>query len=168
VKYAQTDKRRKSELKSKKIGLSKLDKIVSKYKGQEGVLISVLQEVQAKFGWVPPETIERIADALKVFPSQVYGVLTFYAQFYLTPRGRNIIRVCRGTACHVRGTDAILKAVERNLGINEGETTSDFKFSLETVACLGTCFLAPVMMVNRSYYGKLLPDKVEPVLKQYD
>jgi len=155
-------------LKSKKIGLSKLDKIVSKYKGQEGVLISVLQEVQAKFGWVPPETIERIADALKVFPSQVYGVLTFYAQFYLTPRGRNMIRVCRGTACHVRGTDAILKAVERNLGINEGETTSDFKFSLETVACLGTCFLAPVMMVNRSYYGKLLPDKVEPVLKQYD
>ena len=155
-------------MKSKKIGLSKLDKIVSKYKGQEGVLISVLQEVQAKFGWVPPETIERIADALKVFPSQVYGVLTFYAQFYLTPRGRNMIRVCRGTACHVRGTDAILKAVERNLGINEGETTSDFKFSLETVACLGTCFLAPVMMVNRSYYGKLLPDKVEPVLKQYD
>ena len=155
-------------MKSKKIGLSKLDKIVSKYKGQEGVLISVLQEVQAEFGWVPPETIERIADALKVFPSQVYGVLTFYAQFYLTPRGRNMIRVCRGTACHVRGTDAILKAVERNLGINEGETTSDFKFSLETVACLGTCFLAPVMMVNRSYYGKLLPDKVEPVLKQYD
>jgi len=155
-------------LKSKEISLSKLDKIASKYKGQEGVLISVLQEVQAEFGWVPPEAIERIADALKVFPSQVYGVLTFYAQFYLTPRGRNTIRVCRGTACYVRGTDAILKAVERNLGINEGETTSDFKFSLETVACLGTCFLAPVMMVNRSYYGKLLPDKVEPVLKQYD
>jgi len=155
-------------LKSKEIGLSKLDKIVSKYKGQEGVLISVLQEVQAEFGWVPPETLERIADALKVFPSQVYGVLTFYAQFYLTPRGRNTIRVCRGTACHVRGTDAILKAVERNLGINEGETTSDFKFSLETVACLGTCFLAPVMMVNRSYYGKLTLSKVETALKQYD
>ena len=158
----------KGTIESQKLDLTKLDKIVSKYKGQEGILISVLQEVQAEFGWVPREAIRRIADALEVSLGQVYGVLTFYAQFYLTPRGRNTIRVCRGTACHVRGTNANLRAVERILGIKEGETTSDFMFSLETVACLGTCFLAPVMMVNRNYYGKLAPGKVETILKQYD
>lgn len=158
----------KANIESQKPDINKLDKIVSKYKRQKGVLISVLQEVQAEFGWVPREVIERIADALEVSLGQVYGVLTFYAQFYLTPRGRNTIRVCRGTACHVRGTNANLRAVERILEIKEGETTSDFKFSLETVACLGTCFLAPLMMVNRNYYGKLTPGKVETVLKQYD
>ena len=158
----------KGSIKSQKLDLTKLDKIVSKYKAQEGVLISVLQEVQAEFGWVPRQAMERIARALNVSLGQVYGVLTFYAQFYLTPRGRNTIRVCRGTACYVRGTDANLRAVERSLNINEGETTSDFRFSLETVACLGTCFLAPVMMVNRNYYGKLTPDKVKTILKQYD
>jgi NADH-quinone oxidoreductase E subunit len=151
-----------------KIDLDKLDKILSNYKGQEGVLVSVLQEVQAEFGWVPPETIEHIADALKVFASEVYGVLTFYAQFHLTPRGRNIIKVCQGTACHVRGANENLRAVERNLDIKEGETTSDLKFSIEAVACLGTCFLAPVTMVNRDYYGKLKLGKVEAILKKYD
>lgn len=157
----------KGRTKSQKPDLTKVDKIVSKYKGEEGVLISVLQEVQAEVGWIPLQAIQRIADALEVSLGQVYGVLTFYAQFYLTPRGRNTIRVCRGTACHVRETNANLRAVERVLGIKEGETTSDFNFSLETVACLGTCFLAPVMMINRNYYGKLTPGKVETILKQY-
>jgi len=156
------------KVESQKLDLAKLDKIVSKYKGQDDVLISLLQEVQAEFGWVPREAIERIATSLNVSPGEVFGVLTFYAQFYLTPRGRNTIRVCRGTACHVRGTNSNLRAVERLLSIKEGETTSDFKFSLETVACLGTCFLAPVMMVNRNYYGRLTPGKVETILKQYD
>ena len=158
----------KGSVESQKLDLTKLDKIVSNYEGQEGVLISVLQEVQAEFGWIPREAIKHIAAALKVSLGQVYGILTFYAQFYLTPRGRNTIRVCRGTACHVRGTNTNLRAVERTLGIKEGETTGDFRFSLETVACLGTCFLAPVMMVNRNYYGKVTPGKVETVLKQYD
>jgi len=152
----------------KKIDLSKLDKILSKYKGQEGALVSVLQEVQAEFGWVPPEAIEPIADALKVFPSQVYGVLTFYPQFYLTPRGRNTIRVCRGTACHVQGANANLGTVEHVLGIKEGETSKDLKFSVEPATCLGKCFSAPVMMVNRKYYGKLVSSRVEAILKQYD
>ena len=156
------------KVESQKLDLAKLDKIVSKYKGQDDVLISLLQEVQAEFGWVSREAIERIATSLNVSPGEVFGVLTFYAQFYLTPRGRNTIRVCRGTACHVRGTNSNLRAVERLLSIKEGETTSDFKFSLETVACLGTCFLAPVMMVNRNYYGRLTPGKVETILKQYD
>jgi len=158
----------KGSIESQKLNLTKLDEILSKYKDQDGVLISVLQEVQAEFGWIPREAIKHIAAALKVSLGQVYGILTFYAQFYLTPRGRNTIRVCRGTACHVRGTNTNLRAVERTLGIKEGETTGDFRFSLETVACLGTCFLAPVMMVNRNYYGKVTPGKVETVLKQYD
>jgi len=158
----------KVSIESQKLDLTKLDKILSKYKGQEGVLISALQEVQAELGWIPREAIECIADALEVSLGQVYGVLTFYAQFYLTPRGRNTIRVCRGTACHVRGTNANLRAVKQTLGIEEGETTNDFRFSLETVACLGTCFLAPVMMVNRNYYGRLTPGRVETILEQYD
>ncbi len=151
-----------------KIDLSKLDKILSRYKGQAGALVPVLQEVQAEFGWVLPEAIEPIADVLKVFPSQVYGLLTFYPQFYLTPRGRNTIRVCHGTACHVQGANTNLRAVEHVLGIKEGETTNDFKVSLETATCLGKCFSAPAMMVNRNYYGKLLPNRVEAILKQYD
>jgi NADH-quinone oxidoreductase subunit E len=156
------------KVESQKPDLTKLDEIVSRYKGQDDALISVLQAVQAEYGWVPRGAIVRIADALNVSPGEVFGVLTFYAQFYLTPRGRNTIRICRGTACHVRGTNSNLRTVEKLLGIKEGETTDDFKFSLETVACLGTCFLAPVMMVNRNYYGKMTPGKAETILKLYD
>ena len=158
----------KRTIKSQKLDLTKLDKILSKYKGQEGVLISVLQEVQAEFGWIPREAIERIADALKVSVGQVYGILTFYTQFYLTPRGRNTVRVCRGTACHVRGGRSILRTVEQTLGIKEGETRSDLKFSLETVVCLGVCAMGPVIAVGHTYFGKMAPRKVETVLKQYD
>ena len=158
----------KRTIENQKLDLTKLDKILSKYKGQEGILISVLQEVQAEFGWIPQEAIERIADALKVSVGHVYGVLTFYAQFYLTPRGRNTIRVCRGTACHVRGGRSILRTIEHTLGIKEGETTSDLKFSLETVACLGVCAMGPVIAVGHTYFGKMAPRKVETILKQYD
>jgi NADH:ubiquinone oxidoreductase subunit E len=99
--------------------------------------------------------------------SRIFGVVTFYAQFYTTPRGRYTVRVCRGTACHVRGGKSVLKAVQQALGIGEGETTPDFKFTFETVACLGACALSPVLLVNKNYYGKLTPAKVEKVLKQY-
>ena len=92
--------------------------------------------------------------------SRVYGVVTFYSQFYLTRRGRHTVRVCRGTACHVRGGKSVLDTVKDYLGLEDGETSPDFSFSLETVACLGTCFLAPVMMVDKSYYGKLVGPKV--------
>ena len=158
----------KGSIESQKPDLTKLDKMLSKYEGEEGILITVLQEVQAEFGWVPREAIKRIADALKVSLGQVYGVLTFYAQFYLTPRGRNTIRVCRGTACYVRGGRPVLRTVEQTLGIEEGETTNDFKFSLETVACLGACAMGPVIVVNRTYFGKMAPRKVETILRQYD
>lgn len=156
------------KVESQKLDLAKLDKIVSKYKGQDDTLISLLQEVQAEFGWVPREAIERIAATLNVSPGEVFGILTFYEQFYLTPRGRNTIRACRGTACYVRGAKSVLRAIEQTLGVEEGGTTSDFKFSLETVACLGACAMGPVMVVNRTYYGKMAPSKVQTILKQYD
>ena len=148
--------------------MERLREMLSQCRGERWALIPLLQKVQEAFGYVPKEAVEPVAEALNLFPSQVQGVISFYAQFSTEPRGRNIIRVCRGTACHVRGGRTILKVVTQNLGIAEGKTTEDFKFTLETVACLGTCFLAPVMMVNRSYFGKLVPPKVQSILKQYD
>ncbi|MGQ9858402.1 MAG: NADH-quinone oxidoreductase subunit NuoE [Thermodesulfobacteriota bacterium] len=148
--------------------LKELDSLLGKFSGGRESLIPLLQKVQEHYGYVPPETLEPIARHLRVFPAEVQGVVTFYAQFSLTPKGRNIVRVCRGTACHVRGGRSILRVVEENLGISDGQTREDLRFTLETVACLGTCFLAPVMMVNRDYYGKLVPPQVQSILRQYD
>lgn len=148
--------------------LKELDSLLEKFSGGRESLIPLLQKVQEHYGYVPPETLERIARHLRVFPAEVQGVVTFYAQFSLTPKGRNIVRVCRGTACHVRGGRSILRMAEENLGISDGQTREDLRFTLETVACLGTCFLAPVMMVNRDYYGKLVPPQVQSILRQYD
>lgn len=148
--------------------LKELDSLLEKFSGGRESLIPLLQKVQEHYGYVPPETLERIARHLRVFPAEVQGVVTFYAQFSLTPKGRNIVRVCRGTACHVRGGRSILRVAEENLGISDGQTREDLRFTLETVACLGTCFLAPVMMVNRDYYGKLVPPQVQSILRQYD
>ncbi len=149
------------------IDLSKVDDILSKYEKKEASLIPVLQEVQGVFGYLPEQALVRIGRDLRIALSRIYGVATFYAQFYLTPRGRHTVRVCRGTACHVRGGKSVLNTVKDVLAIEDGETTEDFNFSLETVACLGTCFLAPVMMVDRSYYGKLVAPKVPAILAQY-
>lgn len=149
------------------VDLSLLDPILSKYQSQEGILITVLQEAQEVYGYLPEEALSRISQELKIAMSRIYAVVTFYAQFYLNPRGRNIIRLCRGTACHVRGSNIILEALEEALGISEGETTEDLQFSLETVACLGTCFLAPVMMVNNSYYGKLSSQQAKSIVESY-
>jgi len=148
--------------------LTKLERLLEDYEvGDESLLIPLLQAAQSIHGYLPMPVLERIAEHLKLPMSRVYGVATFYAQFYFTPRGRNTIRVCCGTACHVRGGKAILEALERALGVSAGETTEDLKFSLETVACLGTCFLSPVMMINDEYFGKLTPSKAEEILKQY-
>jgi NADH-quinone oxidoreductase E subunit len=148
--------------------LKQIDEILSRYQGQKWPLIPLLQEVQDEIGYIPPEAIEPIARGTGLFPVQVQGVITFYEQFHTTPRGKNIVRVCRGTACHVRGGRTILKIVKQNLDVEEGETTPDMNFTLETVPCLGTCFLAPSMMVNKNYYGKLAPPKVRNILQQYD
>jgi NADH-quinone oxidoreductase E subunit len=146
------------------IDLQDLDSILAEFQGQRWALIPLLQRVQDHFGYIPPETIEPVARELGLFPTQVQGVINFYAQFYTSPRGRNIIRVCRGTACHVRGSGTILKIVKQNLGVEDGETTPDYNFTLETVACLGACALAPVIVGNQQYYGRMNPKKIENLM----
>jgi len=130
-------------------------------------LITLLQEVQEQFGYLPAPALREISRRSRIPLSRVYGVLSFYAQFYTEPRGRHTVRACRGTACHVKGAGRVLDAVERELGIHEGGTTPDLMFYLETVACLGTCFLAPVMMIDNLYFGKLTPRRVQSTLQSY-
>jgi len=130
-------------------------------------LIGVLQEVQDRFGYLPRPALEEIGRRARLPLSRVYGVVTFYAQFYTEPRGRHTIRCCRGTACHVKGAGRVLDAVKRELGVDEDETTPDLLFYLETVACVGTCFLAPVMMIDNQYYGMLTPQKIQRILQSY-
>ena len=130
-------------------------------------LIGILQEVQDHFGYLAPAALEQLSRRTKVHLSRIYGVVSFYAQFYTEPHGRHTIRCCRGTACHVKGGRRILEAVERELGIDEGETTPDLMFYLETVACLGTCFLAPAMMIDNQYFGRLTPQRVKSILRSY-
>jgi NADH:ubiquinone oxidoreductase subunit E len=146
--------------KAPKVNLKQIDRIITSYRGQKWALIPLTQEIQEKVGYIPPEVIPRIASALGLFPAQVQGVITFYAQLYTEPRGRNIVRVCRGTACHVRGGKSILKLVRQHLGIEEGQTTDDMEYTLETVACIGVCALAPNMMINKDTYGSMNPKKV--------
>ncbi len=141
-----------------------MDALLQQFEGRPSDLIPVLQSVQEKYGYIPKEFVKPIAEALHVFPSQVQGVMTFYAQFAMTPRGRNIVRVCRGTACHVRGGRGVLRVVKKILGLEENQTSEDLKFTLETVACLGACALSPVMVVNKTYYGQMNPKKIETVL----
>lgn len=154
-------------MKPKQIDWGLLEATINKHHGKTWALIPLLQEIQEAIGYIPPESIESIAEALNLFPSQVQGVVTFYAGFSLEPKGKNVIRVCRGTACHVKGGRSILRLMKRKLGLDEGETSRDYQFTLETVACLGTCFLAPTMMVNKTYFGKLSPPKVTTILTQY-
>ena len=144
-----------------------LNTIINEYKSEKWGLIPLLQGVQEHFGYVPPETIEPIAEAMNMFPSQVQGVITFYAGFALKPKGKYVLKLCRGTACHVKGGRSILRLMRKELDLKEGETSPDYQFTLETVACLGACFLAPAMMVNQTYFGKLAPTKVTSILDQH-
>jgi len=154
-------------MKPKEIDWGKLLSIIEKHKTEQWALIPMLQDIQETFGFIPPESIETIAEALTLSPAQVQGVITFYAGFTLKPKGKYVVRVCRGTACHVKGGRSILRLMKKELGLEEDETSPDYQFTLETVACLGACFLAPTMMVNRTYYGKLAPTKVSSVLAQF-
>lgn len=138
----------------------KLKKILSSYEGKTEELIPILQEVQAELGYLPEEAMLEIARFTGIPESRVYAVATFYAQFRFTPIGRNHVMVCRGTACHVRGAPRILEELKRRLGIKEGETTSDMEYSLETVACIGCCALAPCMMINKKVEAKLTLKKL--------
>jgi NADH:ubiquinone oxidoreductase subunit E len=143
-----------------KVNLKEIDRIIAGYRGYRWALIPLVQEIQEKAGYIPPEAIPRIASALGLFPSQVQAVITFYAQLYMKPRGKNIVRVCRGTACHVRGGKSILKLTKQYLGIEEGQTTEDMEYTLETVACIGVCALAPNIMINKDTHGNMNPKKV--------
>jgi len=143
-------------------------KLLNKYKGKMGALIPLLQESQEIFGFLSADTMKQISASQGVPFSKTFGVATFYAQFHLKPRGRNIIRVCQGTACHVRGVAKVFDQVQNQLGVKEGETTGDLRYTLETVACIGACGLAPAMMVNDETHGRLDPAKAAEILKQYE
>ncbi len=130
-------------------------------------LCPLLQEIQCAYGYLPPKALLVLSQRTGIPASQIYGVATFYEQFHLEPRGRHTIRCCRGTACHVRGGHGMTQAVHRVLGISEGQTTEDMRFTFETVACLGTCFLAPVIMVNEDYYGNVKAGMIEEIIERY-
>lgn len=140
--------------------LKQIEGIIASYKDQKWPLIPLLQRIQEEVGYIPPEAINPIARAFGLFPSQVQGVITFYEQLYTTPRGRKVVRVCRGTACHVRGGKTILKLVKHNLGLEEGETSPDLEYTLETVACIGVCALAPNIVIGKETHGSMNPKKV--------
>jgi len=148
--------------------LAQIDTIVFEHSRQKWAMIPLLQKIQNEFGYIPPQSIPIIARSLRLFPSQVQGVISFYAQLYTQPRGRIVVRVCRGTACHVRGGKTILKLVKRRLSIEEGETSPDLEYTLETVACIGVCALAPNIVVSDNVHGHMNPKKVEQLLKNRD
>jgi NADH-quinone oxidoreductase subunit E len=143
--------------------LPRVDEILAGYTGKKEELIPILQQTQHVFGYLPALAMKRIADFVRVPESTAFGVATFYAQFKLVPSGRNVIRVCRGTACHVKGGSRILREVQKKLGIKPGESTPDFEYSLETVACIGACALAPTMTINNDTHGEMTTKKVAEI-----
>jgi NADH-quinone oxidoreductase subunit E len=147
--------------------LSIVDRITEGLAGVRGALIPMLQEVQAEIGYLPMAVMERISERSGVPPARVFGVASFYSQFRLEPVGLYIIRVCQGTACHVQGAVAVAEAIYDELGVAEGGTTEDGKFTVESVACLGCCSLAPVMMVDEDTYGRLTPEQARDIVKNY-
>ena len=146
------------------LDLAPLQNILEQYRGRQGVVIPVLQKAQEIYGWLPEEVLQAVADGLNVPLSKIYGVVTFYSQFYLARRGRHIIQQCDGTACHVRGAGQIVDTVEKHLGIQAGETTPDYRITYEVVYCLGSCGLAPVAMVDDKMVGHLTPDTMVEIL----
>jgi len=144
-----------------------IDKILKKYDYKKLSLIPILQDIQAVNRWLPPEILKHVSEKLNVPLIDVYGLTTFYKSFYLKPRGKHIITVCSGTACHVRGGPKVLQEIENHLNIGVDETTPDKKFTLETVRCLGACALGPLMVVDGTYHGQMNAKKVIPILKKY-
>jgi len=149
------------------LDLSKAKKLIKSYSGKKGILIPLLQDIQKEYGYVPNEVVKLIAKAFDMYPSKIYGVLTFYTQFYTTPRGKHTIKVCQGTACHVMGGKALLDYISDKLEIDDGETTHDGLFSLERVACLGCCGMAPVIMVDEDFYGGCDFKRIDQILQRY-
>jgi NADH-quinone oxidoreductase subunit E len=148
------------------LDLAPLDEVLDQYIDQKGAVIPVLQRAQGIYGYLPVPVLQHISKRLRVPLSQIYGVATFYAQFYMTKRGRNSVRCCDGTACHVRGAARIISTLENSLGIKEGETTADYRVTLEVVYCLGSCGLAPVAVINNQVVGRLVPDKIVELVRE--
>jgi NADH-quinone oxidoreductase subunit E len=148
--------------------LAKVDGIIDRYPAQKSVLIQLLLDIQSEFNWIPKEAIQCVSERLQIPVSQIYRVASFYKAMSLKPRGKHVINVCLGTACHVRGGLRIMDKIEESLGIKTGESTKDMKFTLERVNCLGCCALGPVIVVDKDYHGKMTAAKVESVLKDYD
>ena len=146
--------------------LDRLDQLIDESGLEESDLIGALQDIQRELDYVPEEAMRLVAEKIDVPLSQVYSIATFYKAFSLVPRGRHLINVCTGTACHVKGASRIVYRLERELGINAGETTSDMKFTLETVRCVGCCGLAPVVMVGDVFYGRMTPAKAAALVEK--
>ena len=148
------------------IDLSLIDGVLDKYADIPGSLITVLQNTQDIYGYLPKQAIEKISDRMNIAASEIMGVGTFYTQFRFQPVGKYLIKLCQGTACHVNSSQLILETIKDELHIEDGETTEDGLFSLKCVACLGCCSLSPVMMINDNTYGSLTPEKTKQILKE--
>ncbi len=147
---------------------TELDAVIARHVREKGALIPVLQKAQEIYGYLPAEVLKHVGRGLRIPLSKIYGVVTFYAQFRLMPMGRNVLRVCLGTACHVRGGAKVLETIEQELGVKDGGTTEDQRFTLEIVACIGACGLAPTMMINDEVHGRLTAENVTEILSKYE
>lgn len=145
----------------------KLSAIVKKYGKDKSQLVSILQDVQAEYHYLPRQVLDKLSKKMDIPPSQVYSLATFFRAFSLEPRGKHVINVCLGTACHVRGGELILESLERQLDIRRGGTTRDMKFTIESVNCMGCCATGPVVKIEDEYFGHMTNDKVETMLKKY-
>ena len=142
-------------------------KILDRYTKEKGSVVSILQDMQETFGYIREDAVELVAKKLNIPSSSFYGVATFYSQFYLKPRGKNIVTACCGTACHIKGAEAIINRVRADLALPEGEvTTPDGKFTMESVACVGACSIAPVVIVNKKVYGGVTPEKASSIVRE--
>ncbi len=155
------------QVQEQEIDLTGANEVIDKYLNIKGALMPVLQGIQDFYGYIPEPCVHLVAERLNVYTSQIYGVLTFYAQFHLEPRGKYIVRICMGTACHVKGAGRIADTIQGRLGVGHAETTPDLKFTVEHVACIGACGMAPVIMVNDATFGSLSVQKVDEVLNKY-
>lgn len=144
-----------------------IDRILDRYERNPSLLVSILQDVQEEYRYLPEEALKEVSKLLEIPLSRVYSVSTFFKAFSLKPRGQHLINVCLGTACHVRGAVRVLEKIERELNIKSGETTGDLEFSLETVNCVGACALGPMVVIDGKYHGQMATDKVNPMLKSY-
>ncbi|NLO13766.1 MAG: NADH-quinone oxidoreductase subunit NuoE [Clostridiales bacterium] len=147
---------------------AQLQQVIDEYKDQQGPLMPVMQAAQEIFGCLPQDVQEKIADGLNITLSDVYGVATFYSQFALAPKGTHVINVCMGTACYVKGAQAVLDKLSESLGVKPGGTTADGKFTLQATRCIGACGLAPVIMVDEDVHGRLSPEDVPAILAKYE